>query len=371
MLNYLTSSDMRVLVLSVWISFFNTSMALKLTAPAPVFDAWKEKTTMISVKEHRGASEILSFDLLGNNFTFRPILSGDVELRNVKRNTEKRPAIGLCVTGLARTFPDDLVHKRYKDLVISPLRDYADLSSFFLLAVWDDERNKLHLNENEYSRTAEVVSGFSPSAALVIKEGDKFPLNENCKMPSGWKSTSSRLRRWYFQWTKVKTCYKLMDNYEKKSGGAFDFMVRVRSDLLFLQRLMTSLMFQPQKIIVPKGIVGHARGGINDHIAACPRALCSSYFEIVDTYEHCTGPWESYMGHAAGGDDGNVLLSNHLNSLGAAVQEVFIDYTIYRACPVGPECHRLPISSQLACHEYSCPKKAKGQRNGIKKVEYT
>lgn len=329
------------------------------------FDARKQIMTTNFDKEHSGvdpglrASEPLVFDYLSNNSTIHPIQLEKVGLRRAKRNTSKRPAIGLCVAGLSRTFPDDLVHERYKDLIISPLRDYGDLSLFFLFGVWDDVRRNNTINENEYSILTEVVSEFNPAAALLLEEGDSFRVNKNCKMPRGWESTSSRLRRWYFQWVKVKACYGLMERYERESGSTFDFMVRIRPDLLFLQPLTPSLMFQQKKITVPEGIIGHGPGGINDHIAACPRALCSSYFDIVGTYDNCAGLWESYMGHSAGGnDDGAVLLGNHLSSLGITVEEVRIDYTIYRGCPEGPECQRLPVYARPACRKinYSCPK---------------
>jgi hypothetical protein len=88
------------------------------------------------------------------------------------------------------------------------------------------------------------------------------------------------------QWLKVQRAFAMVTDYEqrlKKMGKAarFDWVVRLRTDLVFFGPLPSLGQLSTQNVHVPVGVVSR-RTLLNDHIALVPRTLAHGYFDTVD-----------------------------------------------------------------------------------------
>jgi len=88
------------------------------------------------------------------------------------------------------------------------------------------------------------------------------------------------------QWLKVQRAFAMVTDYEqrlKKTGRAarFDWIIRLRTDLIFFGPLPSLGQLSTQYVHVPMGVVSR-RTLLNDHIALVPRTLAHAYFDTVD-----------------------------------------------------------------------------------------
>ena len=88
------------------------------------------------------------------------------------------------------------------------------------------------------------------------------------------------------QWLKVQRAFAMVTDYEqrlKKTGRAarFDWIIRLRTDLIFFGPLPSLGQLSTQHVHVPMGVVSR-RTLLNDHIALVPRTLAHGYFDTVD-----------------------------------------------------------------------------------------
>ena len=184
-----------------------------------------------------------------------------------------------------------------------------------------------------------------------------FKHNSKCSLkPPRWNA-GSVLKRWGSQWLKVQAVYRMMQAYERENACVFQYVVRLRPDVVHLSPAPAVLNFglHDHQVVVPAGIVGHLPGGFNDHIAVCFRGndtfdnSCKVYFNVWDRYAACNGT------RNLGWDDGTWFLGQTMKQFGINAKEVELEYTIMPFCDSKSDkayvfqCSRLPKASRAKC----------------------
>ena len=297
--------------------------------------------------------------------------------------------IGFLLVGLVRT----LAYPEVRDLMVTnmiqALAGNLSYKSFAVLGIEDDPRAS---NRREKQRTwvmpnctrhgqMSFESWFAAFhmafAGFYSKDGQfcdfysnedwrwqdadrnrmVFEHNNQCSLkPPHWNA-GSVLKRWGSQWLKVQAVYRTMQAYERENACVFQYVVRLRPDVVHLSPAPALLNFglHEHQVVVPAGIAGHLPGGLNDHIAICFRGndtfdnSCEVYFNVWDRYAACNGT------RNLGGDDGNWFLGQTMKQFGINAKEVELEYTIMPFCDSKSDeayvfqCSRLPKASRAEC----------------------
>ena len=297
--------------------------------------------------------------------------------------------IAFLLVGLIRTF----AYREVRDLMVTnmihALAGNLTFKSFAVLGIEDDPRKKDRREkrrswmmqsctrqgqmsfESWFSAFQMAFAGFYSSDGQFCdfysneewrwQDADRdrmvFKHNSKCSlMPPRWNAGST-LKRWGSQWLKVQAAYRMMQAYEQENACVFQYLVRLRPDVVHLSPAPALLNFglHDHQVVVPAGIVGHLRGGLNDHIAMCFRGnvtfdnSCEAYFTLWDRYAACNGT------RNLGGDDGALFLGRTMKQFGIEAKEVALEYTIMPFCDNKPEkahvrqCSRLPKPSRAEC----------------------
>eukprot|EP00747_Dinoflagellata_sp_TGD_P211760 gnl/TRDRNA2_/TRDRNA2_84950_c0_seq1.p1 gnl/TRDRNA2_/TRDRNA2_84950_c0~~gnl/TRDRNA2_/TRDRNA2_84950_c0_seq1.p1 ORF type:complete len:244 (+),score=28.76 gnl/TRDRNA2_/TRDRNA2_84950_c0_seq1:44-733(+) len=92
------------------------------------------------------------------------------------------------------------------------------------------------------------------------------------------------------QFHKLGMCYKDIEAAEVKAGVKFDWLVKLRSDMMFLEPLPDVRTLDAKRVYVPYGTlsVEKPRMLYNDHVFFCRRELCEFYFTLGPRYQRCT-----------------------------------------------------------------------------------
>lgn len=302
--------------------------------------------------------------------------------------------IAFLLVGLIRTF----AYREVRDLMVTnmiqALAGNLSFKSFAVLGIQDDPRlnDVISVNRREKHKTwmmpkctrqgqMSFESWFSAFhmafAGFYLNDGEfcdfysnedwrwkdadrnrlVFEQNMNCSVkPPRWKA-GGLLKRWGSQWLKVQAAYRMMQAYERENACVFQYVVRLRPDLVHLSPAPAVLNFglHHHQVVVPAGIVRHLRGGLNDHIAVCFRGndtladSCEVYFTLWDRYAACNGTRD------LGWDDGSWFLGQMMKQFGIEAKKVAIEYTIMPFCDNKSEkayvyqCSRLPKPSRAEC----------------------
>lgn len=82
------------------------------------------------------------------------------------------------------------------------------------------------------------------------------------------------------QWLKLQRAYAMATAHELTAVRRFDWIVRLRTDLVFLGA-WPSLRSLSMHVHVPEGLVSRTTL-LNDHIALVPRSLAHAYFDTIE-----------------------------------------------------------------------------------------
>ena len=85
------------------------------------------------------------------------------------------------------------------------------------------------------------------------------------------------------QWQKVQMVFRMVTAHEMRHGVRFDWLLRMRTDLVFFAPLPSHLNpnLTSSSLHLPLGMVSN-RVSFNDHLAIVPRNLAEVYFDMVD-----------------------------------------------------------------------------------------
>ena len=149
---------------------------------------------------------------------------------------------------------------------------------------------------------------------------------------------------WLQQFERIRLAYESVTAHEARVGARFEWLLKVRPDLLFLGELPPLAAMPPQHVFVPRGVMTSdpSLQRLNDHVFLCPRDMCAGRFvHPTAAYRACVGsalatfvPPQRLLQEPYGSHE--IILIN-------------LSYTIARAG--GPDCGRLgrPAASLRTC----------------------
>jgi hypothetical protein len=127
-------------------------------------------------------------------------------------------------------------------------------------------------------------------------------VNEKCQVEKHWyaeakpkqykvnKGTQNlQIQSWLAQWGKLAKCFHTVKDYEAEKGVKFDYVIRIRPDMMFARDLPppSQMLAGNSAIGIPFGIGG--KRGFNDHAVVCKMEACPAYFLPPDDYDACNG----------------------------------------------------------------------------------
>lgn len=185
-----------------------------------------------------------------------------------------RPNVAYCLIGLSRTFSSKNVYVTLRKNMIEGFGGNASL--FISLQVSND--NELETLSPALLYLKDLIVDHS---IYYDKQTKKFDKNANASLGSIYFEDPNYVNKVLAQYDNVKRCYESVENYEKKSGFKFDWIMKVRSDVVYFQAVPPFCLYNPK-------FVRTARGS-NDVLNLIPRDLGSPIFNFVDYYYDMRG----------------------------------------------------------------------------------
>ena len=236
---------------------------------------------------------------------------------------------------MARSLVYPAVWDSVKTRLLTPLhRAGYDISVFTVLSAGDRVSASRH-KEELFSdvKVDEINQYVQPTASINAQEEEGTLINKACILKPNWylMKHQDSLERWAGQWKKVEQCYQLIEQAERARGESFSYLVRLRSDSIFLyQDVVPGEVFRANTLVVPRGITN--RNILNDHLSFCARSTCAAYFSAYADYSKCNGSFSEVYAYSMGDDAGNTLLKNRLKKHGVVPVRMPIQYTLMRRC---------------------------------------
>lgn len=219
--------------------------------------------------------------------------------RTCRASTAARAARGraaVCVTGVPRTVFAPPVRERFNTHVVGSLREDGWAPDVFLSVSIDDETlvgggsqggsaaGALVTEREAFARRARRELCDVRSIAYVGTE----PLRLRCTgaieriRARKVRADSYKVLQ---QWSGIGACYDDVERAEAAARARYDWIVRLRTDLVFIRPLRLSAL-EPSAVFVPLGGINPrpAYRCLNDHMVACPRALCRPYFRLLEIF---------------------------------------------------------------------------------------
>lgn len=205
-------------------------------------------------------------------------------------------AMGVAVTisGLMRSLLSLPVHASYRAHI------WAGSDTFIVVV------GKWNSSAAGHAETAENVrKAYTPVHLEMMEES---PLELRCTPWNSHDSVSWRnefggrscpkATAWrdevLLQWIAVRRAYRHVEDHERRRGRAYRWLLRTRTDIVWLQPLPRLQQLEPRFAYVPRGGMNRAPFAMctNDHLFLCPRHLCRAYFELLEIFEspHCAAP---------------------------------------------------------------------------------
>jgi hypothetical protein len=203
-----------------------------------------------------------------------------------KRRAARRRSVGVCIAGKQRSLLDALVLKSYKEQVQHVL----------MMAGWHVDTHITLVNEMKPAclnkSLAKLRATFAPASLSVV------PL----RTTEVWRPVptcrSSRHPKFFLrivrQWFALRICYEAIVKHERTHGVAYDWLLRTRTDIVFLAPIPLAVPLSPlnnSHAYVP--VSGMTRMEsyrcMNDQVFLCPRHLCRPYFMLLELWSsrHC------------------------------------------------------------------------------------
>lgn len=146
------------------------------------------------------------------------------------------------------------------------------------------------VNSDKISKIQEILD-LDP--IIEIKDDIKLEIN-NCIFQGRQfkvdECSNLGLLGWLYQIHGVEECYKMILEYEKNNNIKFDYVARMRHDVVFVLPIDFSKYINHEGIIIPEF---HPMGGINDRFAFGKPKYMKIYMEMFSNlYKFCLkGPF--------------------------------------------------------------------------------
>jgi len=132
-----------------------------------------------------------------------------------------------------------------------------------------------------------LLVGRSPTDMAVVGKSD-------CEWLNSANSSDRLLGQesipgFFSQFLKVKLAWGLVRAEEFQSGQRYDWLIRIRSDVVLFSPVPPLENMAGRAVFVPRnGMANNPDAAFrNDQVFLCPRDNCEEYFSIADLYSHC------------------------------------------------------------------------------------
>jgi hypothetical protein len=203
-----------------------------------------------------------------------------------------RPAmVALCVVGLEREVSHRLVVDSARKHVVHPLRRRGGAVDAFLVV-----EPKRRSRAGAANVTARVRAFWRPKRLLVLWDAAPVPASRCGHLNAGSAYEHDAPRAFFLAFHKVRAAYALVRVQEREQGWNYDWLIRSRTDIVFLSEVPPLAWLRRDRVYVPSAGLGCCPYW-NDHLFLCPRPLCANYFKLFELYEGCTdGPPTTTVG---------------------------------------------------------------------------
>ena len=170
--------------------------------------------------------------------------------------------VATCISGLQRTLLDHVVVHSYRQHLLAPLQQRGfQVSTYVVLNEEDAENVRLHEG---------ITSAFAAKRVALIRKR----LNESasCKLALVNDAYGGGRGPNLAQWIGVGLCYRLIEEDEAQRGSRFDFIVRIRSDIVFLAPF--PMPIDTDHVYVPEN--GMSKRSFHMCQSACPSTPCAT-----------------------------------------------------------------------------------------------
>ena len=212
--------------------------------------------------------------------------------------------VGVCITGLLRSLLHPAVRGSYARRVVTPLRAAGHTVDTFIVLVADWAATTA---ERTSAVRAAVESAFAPTALVLMQARHVMAgRNGSCSVHGAtvtWAHPWDKSRpeptprpflvqhanKTLSQFVAMRECYASVRAHERGRAANYKWLLRTRTDLVFLQSLR--LPTDTNVVYIPRdGMNDHPLAlCTNDHLFLCPRHLCRPYFQLAELWEspHC------------------------------------------------------------------------------------
>ena len=198
-------------------------------------------------------------------------------------------SVAVCNTGLMRTMLASAVVDGFAEHLVSPLEKAGFLVDTYLqvVGVWPPEGSRESLFIQRTLSRAYTRSTVSLLPVQLPKY--RCPPNRFVAGHGFLLGTSDVL----VQFLAIHDCYQKITQDEARRQSRHTHLMRIRTDLAYLSDIPISIFHDTLHVYVAaSGMAPRSSAGstcMNDHIFMCPRALCRSYFHMLELFqsEHC------------------------------------------------------------------------------------
>lgn len=264
----------------------------------------------------------------------------------------KAPSVAVCYSGEFRTL--DIIHNAVRAATVN---FGGSIASFFYLSApaphGDDCHSPGSAEQGRDCRRLRSLSEREGSKWTTVKDGVVLATLQqfgewSCAVhawyqPFNSSDKHSLCRGDAEQYWKLQQVYLEVQRYEDAAGRRFDWLLRMRTDVLFLGPLPSLSSISPTTVHVPLGMVNPSVP-VNDQLALVPRALANAYFDAVDDLS-CNTSKHSDVVHKF---SDKTFLLERLRRKQAPVSRLDLGFVLLRA-GIGAACWRLK-SHKLTAH---------------------
>jgi hypothetical protein len=220
----------------------------------------------------------------------------------------------ICLTGLLRTLIELPTRTSYHVSVQAPLLTAGWVTDAHIVVSspsQGDHGRSTSRSDPELRKRIEAA--YSPRSVTLLPDGEATrwvtaPQNRACAIDGAarWRNTGTGDAHHYsvlLQYVAAAACYDQVEAAEKRDGAAYDWLVRLRSDLTLLAPCPLAAGLSEAHVYVPvNGMTGVPQYRcMNDHAFLCPRALCRPHFKLLELWqsEQCCAAGVDAAGSAA------------------------------------------------------------------------
>lgn len=183
----------------------------------------------------------------------------------------QKPKVAVCLSGSLRSI--EKCHENFLMNVITNNKDMFDLKLFYFLPM-DINSHKITKINNE---------GF---IIQIEKDEPLKPLNcvFNGRQSRLDSESCGGLKGWLYQLQGIERSFEMVEKYEKQNNITFDYILRIRHDVLFIEKINFAELV-PDRLNIP---YFHKWFGLNDRFAFGPRDMMVIYMKMYSNlYEDC------------------------------------------------------------------------------------